>query len=86
MSDWHPDDDRPLEDWEYPESDDPDDDVTPTIDCSACGATVYEDVPACPACGEYITRGQTIWDGRPVWWIVLGLAGMIALILVLLPF
>lgn len=53
-----------------------------TIPCPACGADVYEDAEQCPACGEYITRDTRAWSGKPAWWILLGLAGIIAVIVV----
>jgi hypothetical protein len=75
-------DDRPLEDWELPDPDefgDDEDDDTRTTTCTDCGADVYEDAPQCPVCGEYITPGGgSLWQGRPGWWIVLGLLGIIA--------
>lgn len=76
--------DGPADD-EYPdESDYPDDDESLTQPCPACGADVYEDAEQCPVCGEYITwRTGDIWAGRSIGWIVLGLLGILATILVL---
>ena len=59
------------------------DDETSTLPCPECGADVYEDAVRCPACGNYITHPTSVWHGRPGWWIVLGLLGVVALILVL---
>jgi hypothetical protein len=80
------DDERPLEDWEYPDSDESnDDDGTATVTCAACGSDIYEDAPQCPVCGEYVTSiGGTVWGGRSGWWIALGLLGIIAVIYVFL--
>ncbi len=77
--------DRPLEEWEYPDPDDSDDDgCTGTITCTACGAEIYEDAPQCPVCSEYATPGGgSLWQGRPGWWIVLGLLGIVAVIYML---
>ncbi|REJ89476.1 MAG: hypothetical protein DWQ34_19670 [Planctomycetota bacterium] len=87
MSRWQSDEDQPLEEWECPDPDeDADDELSATVECPNCAAEVYEDAAACPVCGEYVTRNRTIWDGRPAWWIILGIAGMIALMLFLLPF
>lgn len=85
-SDWR--DDRPLEDWEYPDedADDSEDDETPTRACPKCGMDVYEDAVQCPLCGEYFTRGSRAWEGRPFWWMVLGLLGIMAVILMLTAF
>jgi len=75
----HPDD--PLDDYEYPEE--PDDEQPETIRCPACGAEVYEDAVQCPACGDYVTAASGVWSGRPTWWIVLGLVGILAAVLAL---
>jgi hypothetical protein len=75
-----------LRDDEFPEEDEPDDDLSETIPCAQCGAEVYEDAVRCPACGAYITYASSVWSGRPGWWIVLGLLGILAVILVLLRY
>jgi uncharacterized paraquat-inducible protein A len=67
--------DEPIDE-QYDESDESD-----TIVCPACGAEIYEDTPCCPVCGEYITTSTSAWSGRPTWWIVLGVAGIIALLM-----
>ena len=80
------DEDSDIDDWEFP--DEPlgdEEDETVTVDCPNCGATMYEDAPQCPACGEYVSRTTSAWQGRPVWWILLGLAGIIATLFLLLP-
>jgi len=59
------------------------DDEPLTLPCPECGADVYEDAVRCPACGYYITHPTSVWHGRPGWWILLGLLGVVALILVL---
>ena len=68
------DDDYDEEDW--PD----DDDSVILIRCPHCDADVYEEAEQCPACGEYIVHGTRIWDGKPLWWAVLGLAGIIAVV------
>lgn len=75
-----------LLDNEFPEEDESDDDLCETVRCAQCGAEVYEDAVRCPACGTYITHRSSVWSGRPVWWIVLGLLGILAVILVLLHY
>ena len=56
-----------------------------TVPCPACGTDVYEEAEQCPACGEYIVHDTRVWSGKPIWWILLGLAGIIAVILTFLP-
>ncbi|MEX0702144.1 MAG: zinc ribbon domain-containing protein [Planctomycetales bacterium] len=72
-------------DWDDSDDDWGDDDDAPseTVRCPSCGADVYEDAEQCPACGEYITRTHSAWQGKPLWWIVLGAIGVIATIAVL---
>jgi hypothetical protein len=68
---------------EYPEDDGLDDDETATAPCPHCGASIYEDAVQCPVCGNYVTTGSTLWAGRPAWWIILGVLGLVATILAL---
>jgi len=55
------------------------------VACPACGAEIYEESEQCPKCGEYVTQSTRAWDGKPVWWLLLGLAGIIAVIWAFLP-
>lgn len=74
-------DDEEDDDWEDDESDFEDDDVAASlIECPNCGADVYEETVRCPLCGEYITRSNSPWNGKPMWWRVAGMAGIVALI------
>jgi predicted RNA-binding Zn-ribbon protein involved in translation (DUF1610 family) len=61
-----------------------DDDDSHTIACPACGDDVYEDAEQCPHCGEYIIgaslNSRYAWQNRPMWWIVLGFAGIVAVV------
>ncbi|MFH0943960.1 MAG: hypothetical protein V2A76_02080, partial [Planctomycetota bacterium] len=61
-------------------SDEWDDDLTETIRCSSCGEDVYEDAVVCPACNEYVSHRNHALAGRPIWFILLGVAGLAALI------
>jgi predicted amidophosphoribosyltransferase len=63
-----------------------DDSEAETEACPACGAEVYEEAEQCPECGEYITpgAGRGAFQGKPLWWVVLGLLGVVALFLALL--
>ena len=69
-----------LDDSEFPEEED---DVTSTVPCPECGAEVYEESVQCPVCGSYITHATDVWSGRPGWWMLLGVLGVLAAILVL---
>jgi hypothetical protein len=81
------DDERPLEDWEYPDEDHGDvADATPTQSCPMCGVDIYEDAVQCPLCGQYLTRTSSAWNGRPGWWVLLGLLGILAVVLTLAAF
>ncbi len=59
------------------------DDFTETVPCPHCGANVYEDAVQCPACGTYIIHNTSPWTGRPIWWVVLALLGILATVWVL---
>ena len=73
-----------LLDDEFPEEDEFDDDLSDTVPCSQCGAEVYEDAVRCPTCGTYITHDANHWSGRPWWWIILALLGILGLTLAVL--
>jgi hypothetical protein len=60
-----------------------DDEETLVVSCPSCGADVYEDAEQCPVCGDYIVHAAGVWSGKPVWWILLGLVGVVAVIVVL---
>jgi formylmethanofuran dehydrogenase subunit E len=78
QQEWSEWDDDPDEE-ELPE----DDDSTDVVTCSSCGGEVYEDAVQCPLCGEYIIHGSHSISGKPLWFVLLGLAGIIAVILIL---
>ena len=71
-------DDEPIEDWS-----DGDDDESLTGQCPQCGSTVYHDADVCPVCGEFLTTTVSPLTSRPVWFVVLGLLGIVAVVLVL---
>ena len=75
--DWSDDDSSDDEPW------DDDDDSSETVACPHCGAEMYEDSIRCPVCGEYVTHSTSALMGRPMWYVLLGLAGVIAVIAVL---
>lgn len=49
-----------------------------TAPCPECGAEIYDDAERCSACGQYITHKSSEWSGKPLWWTVLAVAGVIA--------
>jgi hypothetical protein len=74
-----------FDDDEYPDpdpSDDPDD-LTETVCCPNCGTDVYEDAEQCPKCGEYIDFSTSAWQDKPLPWVMVGLAGIVAVIIAL---
>lgn len=77
------DDDFAEDEFEYDPNDDDADEPTETIPCPSCGAEVYEDAVQCPSCGQYISPSTSLWSNRPWWWIALGAAGVVAVIVVL---
>lgn len=65
-----------AEDWqEY------DDDSTPTVVCSNCQADVYEEADRCPNCGEFLIGTQSPLVGKPTWYVVIGLLGIVAVLI-----
>jgi hypothetical protein len=76
----------PSRDWDNDDEDDfPDDDsdVSELVRCPACGAEVYEDAEQCPACGEWITISTHPLAGRSLWFIAIGVLGIVVTIAVL---
>ena len=61
-----------------------DDEPVDTVPCGNCGADVYEDAEQCPRCGEWITHGTSALTAKPLWWQIIGVLGIIAVILALL--
>ncbi|MBI3098629.1 MAG: hypothetical protein HYY93_10365 [Planctomycetes bacterium] len=45
-----------------------DDDPADTLDCPACGASIYEEAERCPRCGEYATPGGSTGTPRWIFW------------------
>ena len=77
-NDWETDgDDWGDEDW--PD----DDDSAELVPCPNCGREIYEEAEQCPSCGEYVTHDNRILASKPGWYVLLALAGVIAVILAL---
>lgn len=77
-------DDRPLEDWEYPEPDEGEEEQVELRRCPACQREYYEESESCPYCGEYFVMNRTPVVERSWWQIALGLAGIGAVVWTLL--
>ena len=76
---------RPLEDWEYPEPDEyEDEDYSEVLACPACGQDVYEDSEQCPECGQYIDFTASPLSKWPWWFVALGALGIACMVLALL--
>ncbi len=73
----------PFDDFDDPSEWD-DDDAAELISCPHCGAEIYEESEQCPHCGDYIIAGTSPLAGRPLWWIALGLLGVVATVAVLM--
>jgi len=69
-------------DEEYADDDSPDE-LSETASCSQCGAEVYEDAIECPVCGSYVTPDTAVFAGKPGWWILLGILGVLATVAML---
>lgn len=74
------DDDEWSEEEDWPGDDDGESLTRP---CPSCHEEIYEDAEQCPYCGEYVVHSSTAWEGKPTWWILLGLLGVVATIVAL---
>jgi hypothetical protein len=71
------------DDSDDPERDGDDDDTAELLHCPDCGEEVYEEAEQCPHCGEYITHSTSPLSGRSIWFVVLGVIGIVATVVVL---
>lgn len=55
------------------------------IPCPSCGSAGCEDAEHCPVCGDNTVRSTHAWHGRPWWWVLLGLAGVTAVLWLMMP-
>ena len=60
-----------------------DDSYSELVACPECGDDVYEDAEQCPLCGTYIVHQYSPWEKRPLWWVALGLLGVVSVIITL---
>ena len=70
--------------WEDAETADPDDQIEEVVPCPHCGLDVFEDAEQCPHCGDYVVHRSSSWDGKPTWWIMIGLLGVLAALVALM--
>lgn len=82
-SDWIDDWSDSLDEREFPDDETFPDDSADLIPCPECGAEIYDDSEQCPRCGSYLIHQNNTWSGRPAWWVILGLLGIVAVIAVL---
>ncbi|GAB4145916.1 MAG: hypothetical protein Tsb009_18310 [Planctomycetaceae bacterium] len=67
-----------FEHWQDNENDE-----TPTVTCSNCGADVYEDADSCPRCGEFLVAAHSPLAGKPAWFVAIGIVGILAVLILL---
>ena len=60
----------------------PDDSETETVRCPACGEEIYSESERCTFCGAPVDLpGSAVWLGKPAWYVLLGMLGIIAVLL-----
>ncbi len=79
-SDWH--DELDEDEWSDGAWEDEDGESL-TVTCPECGADVYEDAEQCPVCGAWIVPSNSPMAGRPTWFVLLGLLGIVAVVIAL---
>ena len=54
------------------------------IGCPHCGAMISEYAQQCPTCKDWIISGgsESSLSGRPLWWVILAVAGIIMFIII----
>lgn len=78
-SDFYDDDYEDEFDEGYDEDPWSDDDVD-MVECPSCHTMIYEESEQCPHCQEYVSHSTSVWSGRPWWWYVLAVSGVVALV------
>lgn len=59
-------------------------DDSPTVSCPQCRREIYEDSVQCCYCGHYLEADTSPWSGRPFWWVILALLGILAVMTALI--
>lgn len=69
------DDDKPLEEREYPDEADvaDDDSAAELVRCPACGELIYEEAPLCPYCRQWVLQAGPRWRQSRKWYVRAGL-------------
>ena len=76
--------DEDYDDDYYDDDEDLEDEPYGWYECPLCGSEVYEDANLCTECDEYMTPVLvTRSDMKPMWYIFLGTAGILAVVLTL---
>jgi hypothetical protein len=77
---WDETDEDGTDEEEWPESDED----SPTVPCPECGGDVYEEADHCPSCGHFLLAASASpLLGKPAWFVLLGLLGIVATLIVL---
>jgi predicted nucleic acid-binding Zn ribbon protein len=78
-------DDAHWDDEAWTDEDQPDESAEDyTSECPVCGEPIYDDADICPHCGDFIYHDtHNPWRGRNLWWVVLGLLGIISVVFML---
>lgn len=53
------------------------------VPCPMCGEDVLEDADWCASCGNFITHSTSVWSGKPIWWIIAGMLGVLATLIMM---
>jgi hypothetical protein len=62
-----------------------DEDRIELVPCPHCGAMISEYAQQCPTCGDWIISGDSespLSGKRPLWWIILAVAGIIMFVII----
>lgn len=72
-----PNQEKPLEEKEYPDEADLDEDENEgevlLWQCPACGEPIFKDAPQCPHCKEWVVRQGQLWRQSRKWYVRAGL-------------
>ncbi len=75
---------EPLDEHEYPDTQEDDDESSYTMPCPECGEAIYDDAQQCPYCGQYVIVATSVFSARPLWYVALAVLGIAATIVALI--